>query len=221
MSKVGTADITSIMLGSTEINKAYLGSDIMYQKNVPLPYDAEIEYLESTGTQYIDLGAKATLSTTIEIDFFVADASAIRVFGARSGWNRNAFCLTFNSASDTRATINYDNIGKSSDLVFDVYLDDGNWHTAKSKGSGHIQVDSISRNLSASSFTTPYNIILFAYNNNGTKLYGKIRIRRVKFNSFDLIPVRIGQVGYMYDKVSGQLFGNAGTGNFTLGSDKN
>lgn len=36
----------------------------------------------------------------------------------------------------------------------------------------------------------------------------------------DFIPVRVGQVGYMYDKVSGLLFGNNGTGNFTLGNDK-
>lgn len=35
----------------------------------------------------------------------------------------------------------------------------------------------------------------------------------------DFIPVRVGQVGYMYDKVSGQLFGNAGTGEFILGPD--
>ena len=35
------------------------------------------------------------------------------------------------------------------------------------------------------------------------------------------IPVRVGQVGYMYDRVSGQLFGNQGTGNFILGEDKN
>ena len=38
--------------------------------------------------------------------------------------------------------------------------------------------------------------------------------------SIDLIPVRVGQVGYMYDKISGQLFGNSGTGNFILGPDK-
>jgi hypothetical protein len=37
----------------------------------------------------------------------------------------------------------------------------------------------------------------------------------------DFIPVRVGQVGYMYDKISGQLFSNAGTGNFILGADKN
>ena len=35
----------------------------------------------------------------------------------------------------------------------------------------------------------------------------------------DLIPVRVGTVGYMYDRVSGQLFGNSGTGDFILGPD--
>jgi CO dehydrogenase/acetyl-CoA synthase alpha subunit len=36
----------------------------------------------------------------------------------------------------------------------------------------------------------------------------------------DYIPVRVGTVGYLYDRVSGKLFGNAGTGDFVLGPDK-
>ena len=35
----------------------------------------------------------------------------------------------------------------------------------------------------------------------------------------DFVPVRIGNVGYMYDKVSKQLFGSIGTGQFILGQD--
>ena len=34
-----------------------------------------------------------------------------------------------------------------------------------------------------------------------------------------LIPVRKKDVGYMYDRVSGELFGNAGTGAFIIGPD--
>lgn len=37
----------------------------------------------------------------------------------------------------------------------------------------------------------------------------------------DLIPVRVGDVGYMYDTVSGKLFGNSGSGHFILGPDIN
>ena len=35
----------------------------------------------------------------------------------------------------------------------------------------------------------------------------------------DYITVRRGTVGYLYDRVSGQLFGNAGTGAFGYGND--
>jgi hypothetical protein len=35
----------------------------------------------------------------------------------------------------------------------------------------------------------------------------------------DLLPVRCGTVGYMYDRVSGTLFGNDGTGGFVVGAD--
>ena len=36
----------------------------------------------------------------------------------------------------------------------------------------------------------------------------------------DIIAVRKDGVGYMYDRVSGQLFGNSGTGDFIIGPDK-
>lgn len=35
----------------------------------------------------------------------------------------------------------------------------------------------------------------------------------------DYVPVRVGQVGYLFDRVSGTLLGNAGTGDFVLGHD--
>jgi hypothetical protein len=35
----------------------------------------------------------------------------------------------------------------------------------------------------------------------------------------DYIPVRVGSVGYLYDQVSQQLFGNNGTGSFAYGND--
>lgn len=35
----------------------------------------------------------------------------------------------------------------------------------------------------------------------------------------DYIPVRFGTTGYLYDKVSGKLFGNQGTEEFILGPD--
>jgi hypothetical protein len=57
MSKIGTADIKGIMLGSTEIVKAYLGSDVVFQNVVPPPAGFEwCEYIQNTSTSYIDTG---------------------------------------------------------------------------------------------------------------------------------------------------------------------
>ena len=52
------------------------------------------------------------------------------------------------------------------------------------------------------------------------KLYN---FRLMEFDKavMDFIPVRIGDVGYMYDRVTKQLFGNDGTGAFVLGPDIN
>lgn len=55
--------------------------------------------------------------------------------------------------------------------------------------------------------------------NSATAKIGKVRMTVDGVLVRDFIPVRVGQVGYMYDKVSKQLFGNSGTGSFTLGSD--
>ena len=69
---------------------------------------------------------------------------------------------------------------------------------------------------------------MFCINNNGTP-YGigtQKRLRNIKIYDgdstlvFDGIPVRKKGVGYIYDKVTEQLFGNANsTGDFTLGPD--
>lgn len=57
------------------------------------------------------------------------------------------------------------------------------------------------------------------YGTSNTRIYWcKIRENGVLLRDF--IPVRVGDVGYLYDSVSGQLFGNAGTGSFVIGPDK-
>lgn len=80
-------------------------------------------------------------------------------------------------------------------------------------------------NLSSLSFTPYYNIRLFGsagVNDTYTKWNGRIYAVQITQGTeiiMDLIPVRVGNVGYMYDKVSGELFGNDGSGEFILGKD--
>ena len=77
-------------------------------------------------------------------------------------------------------------------------------------------------------FNTGVNIWLFCVNGDGIqrgKLAG-VRFYTAKFYDGstlvrDFIAVRKDGVGYLYDQVSGQLFGNAGSGSFTYGNDVN
>ena len=62
----------------------------------------------------------------------------------------------------------------------------------------------------------------YSQNKVGYKVSEKLRSCKVYVNDIqvcDLIPVRKGTTGYMYDKVSGTLYGNDGTGDFVLGND--
>ena len=73
-------------------------------------------------------------------------------------------------------------------------------------------------------FTPLYSIYIGAMNgykehNNFTGKIYNVKISQGDEIVMDLIPVRVGTTGYMYDTVSGELFGNAGTGEFILGSD--
>lgn len=88
---------------------------------------------------------------------------------------------------------------------------------------------------SISSFTTsnrpvdfqalPYSAYLFGRNLNGEatslgdgKIYRYRHMQGAKVIR-DMIPVRKGDVGYMYDIATGHLFGNRGTGEFSYGLD--
>lgn len=70
------------------------------------------------------------------------------------------------------------------------------------------------------------NILLFraaevaTHRDTGLKIYG-ITIRDNTRVLRDFVPVRVGNVGYMFDKVSGELFGNLGTSEFVIGPDIN
>ena len=63
-------------------------------------------------------------------------------------------------------------------------------------------------------FETPTNLYIFGnQKTQGAFILYYIKITKDGYLVRDFIPVRVGEVGYLYDKVSGQLFSNAGSGN--------
>lgn len=199
-------------------------------------YDAEIEYLEGTGVQYIDTEIIPTLQYSFECGFYyvsydnVTDSSAT-LFGCQSTWITESFTLLVTPSKTGLYNCwgnKYTSIEKSTNTTYWNTLI-GVWHTLEFKNK-ETYIDGIKK-LSAVSNTSgepTLSIHLFNCQRNGNPTFGKGSIKRISYAKIfnengilliDLIPVRIGSVGYMYDKVSDRLFGNAGTGSFVLGPD--
>jgi hypothetical protein len=106
-----------------------------------------------------------------------------------------------------------------------------NWYLhckAGSKVTGIIDGTSYQGGNVVGTGTYEYAVFLFALGSRDnaaasffiSQKLGNAVIRKNGAVVRDFIPVRVGNVGYLYDKVSKKLFGNAGTGSFILGPDK-
>jgi hypothetical protein len=164
------------------------------------PYDAEIEYLESTGTQWIDTEYRSDNTNAIELTVVTDGTSG---FMGSNGNLQIDLTLSKGLGKRTMMVTHSKNIGPQT-YVNGSLVKSQNYH----KYNGYI-------------------IALFAFGTSGTtvgentraKVYSsELRVGNITVR--DLIPVRVGNVGYLFDKVSMKLFGNSGTGSFVLGPDK-
>ena len=187
-----------------------------------LPYDAEVEYLESSGTQYIELSFNSTTDGFCDFDitYQMTALNSSPPFGYRYGgsarygiWNGAAGEYYVGADASHSVLIAQNENVNTLSLRNGQYVDYNGAQTAVGTGTvrsniGAILFGSVSSSSGATSRSlTSAKIQAFKlYNVSGVLL-------------FDGIPVRKGTVGYLYDRVSGKLFGNAGTGDFVLGPD--
>lgn len=208
-------NIGKLYVGSTGIAEAYVGSQLVYSKEPP-PYDAKVEYLQSSGTQYINIDFMPTDLTKTEC-VFTATLNNRRLYGCRNGANYEVIAYGGSYGIIVRfcnSANKYHKLGSTSPHKVIVskqriYIDD--WSTT---------------NIKQDSFSTNRDIILFGYtiedgsaSTLSTAAIYSFKLWENDVLMRDLIPVRIGTTGYMYDKVSKRMFGNSGTGSFTLGND--
>jgi hypothetical protein len=194
-----------------------------------LPYDAEVEYLESTGTQYIDTGCQINFNGNVAMEQQVTIAYTVTNVRQLNGSNGFGFwgCTKGNKfecagGSNTASSVS---VGTDyHDVSFSYKKENGKGHTT-------LYVDDVkARDVANSTISNSYDYDIFiyaigGYNHAAAQLFSKAKIKSYKllFDGVavrDYIPVRKDGVGYLYDRVSGQLFGNAGTENFNYGNDK-
>lgn len=218
-----------------------------------LPYDAEVEHLESTGTQYIDTGIVLKPNYKYEVTFSCTSTNtdSKMFFGMYSWRSQDPEAIKDNFAANCAGSWG---VGNPKIIIYS-YPDNG---VADSSFPNAVQVASrtvavrygepntVSHDSGVTYFNgkeiinrpssmpnNPYNIpsYLFAaatrQQDTSVKpayfFIGRIMSAKIKDAYGNLlryfIPVRKKDVGYMYDRVSGELFGNAGTGAFVIGTD--
>ena len=188
----------------------------------------KLEYIESTGTQYIDtLVNPVTNKTYIEIKitstlpasgsvFGVSVDNGNTYFGSILGtthsfefymynWDYQSYMVADNSNTHPNQIIKYNSSGR--------YITDfnGNVYASKTNNIG--------------TFSIAKNMTIFRWNSNAT-WSGKIYYCKLWNDQTlirDLVPVKrkSDNVICMYDKVTRQYFTNQGTGNFIAGPEVN
>ena len=178
-----------------------------------LPYDAEVEYLLSSGTQYIDTLIQPNQDLSVEIKW-------------KNETNQNNQYLFGSGTSTSNCIRAY--IGDSSYWRFGggykgFATSDTTERTAiMDKTKIVMNGEEYSYGGTVGTFSSSTTIKLFTGATATSMISTRIYYFKVSQNGtliLDLIPVRKDGVGYMYDRVSGQLFGNQGSGDFVVGPD--
>lgn len=183
-----------------------------------------LNYISSTGTQYIDLDLKPTSNTRVECDVQVYEWSSFAtIFGCRDASSQTAsqaYVMAVSSANTFRS----DYFGDSKSTNVNSHLN--RVEIIKNKNVVSITGDNENASIINANTTgeSTYNLYLFAMNNIGSaSLFVKARLYSCKVYEGDmlirdLVPSKDanGTIG-LYDKITNIFFTNKGTGIFGNG----
>ena len=173
---------------------------------------AEVQYIQSSGTQYVDTGFKPNQDSRVLIKLSTSETGSHTVFGSDIDWTENGFALG----------VGFAHYGKANRTISG--LTDGNPHDVDFK-KNVIAVDGATvSTMEIATFSLSYNLAIFANNRSGsiqkkTKMalyYCKIYENENAIRDFIPCQDPSGNIG-LYDVISGEFYGNAGTGVFLAG----
>lgn len=210
----------------------YLDKPIDGKANIPSEY-TEVEYLESTGTQYIDTSFKSTIYTSIETVFSTkAPTSDANLFGSRVSGGIQDYTIWINTSSNKGIACHFPfKSGSSRDTKW-VYT--GNIIDIPTKlliTPENIKVNDelvYTFTDTRTEYTPNLNAYIFARNDNGNSAsLGRFKVYYFKIWDEgqlvrDLVPCyrKSDNVAGLYDLVNNTFYTNQGTGNFIVGPIK-
>ena len=185
-----------------------------HQSGLPLGY-TQVEYIESTGTQYIDTGIVPTNADNTKVKFRFALNDTTKGENQSIGSNSNLNMYAISSTLKFRA---------NGIAIKDF---DTDWHTvemSKSSAGKETIFDGVTYTTPGTT-EEPNNFYLFALKAGNNVYFGKHKLSYAEVYQsgtlvHNLIPCKRNSdnVLGMYDLVSGQFFTNQGTGDFVAGN---
>lgn len=210
----------------SKIEVEYVGYTLEYNARVPREYK-EVEYIESTGTQYIDTGYIANNNTNIIYDFEYLSGESNRyipILGQRIVNGQKLFALWIQSSTGNIA-INFDTTDTSG-------IENSNGfgrHVYKNVGGKFYLDDTFITEIYYSEFQTDYPLSIFGLRTSATdteirSLCGRVYSLKI-YESDELVRNFIpcykesDKVVGLYDKVNNKFYTNPGTGEFVAGPE--
>ena len=187
------------------------------QSGLPEGYTA-LEYIQSSGSQYIDTGRKMTQDSDITIDFSIVGEinRNAGIFGSRESSHKNNLALSQDGGSRYFAG----DFSKYPEYRFTIVLTMNRTKIRMNKAGAWVN-DILQKSWSnVANFETPTNGLIFDVgNSNWTGNKAVMRLYSYTDGSVQqLVPcLDANGVPCMFDLVSRKSFYNAGTGSFTWG----
>ena len=176
----------------------------------------QLEYIQSSGSQYINTGFKPNQDTKISITVDFPLSGTAWLYGGRTSANSNS--LGFLCESGSRYRFDY-----ASSVTALTVKPTGKFTIDSDKNKCYINGELVFT-ATYTTFASPVNMYIFNNNNNGSlsggssaKLYNcSIYDNGVLIRNFIPCKNASGTVG-LYDSVNNQFYKNAGTGTFIAG----
>lgn len=206
-------------------NKVFDGelrADIL--TTLPASYQ-QVQYLRSTGTQYIDTDFKLNQNSRVVIEASLPVGNlgyGYRLFGARNAASNKGFFIS-SSTSTNNSGLLYADYGNSGASFVQI---DNNVHMYDFNKNVFSLDGTTLKTFTTSTFTTSYNAILFGGNSGGTIVAKSWQIYSCKIYDNgtlirDFIPCyrKSDNVAGMYDIVNNAFYtdANANATNFQVG----
>ena len=194
------------------VKRAVIGGNVkedrLYFEHI---YDEQINYIESTGTQCIDLPVRMRQGDYFEIVLDFTNKTTETNKQLFSSNVANAFVSRTYSYSSPNMTFSSIVGGNAANGGFTFQV---NTRRTLLLSTTHVNGTALNRPIgSGYSFTK----LTLLGNKDGVscQIYG-CKIKQNQNLIYDLIPVVRNSIGYLYDKISKQLFGNAGYKDFII-----